>query len=59
MDADPYLVPIHEFPDWAQLGFRGMKSLNRMQSQVYKTAFLSSENLLFVLLPEQGKLMLP
>ena len=55
MDPNPYLVPITEFPDWAQLGFRGMKSLNRMQSQVYKTAFLSSENILICAPTGAGK----
>lgn len=40
------LKAIKELPEWAQPGFRGMKSLNRIQSQVYDTALFSSENML-------------
>ena len=46
LEKNPTLVPISEFPDWAQLAFKGVKSLNRMQSQVYRTAFHSAENML-------------
>eukprot|EP00889_Picochlorum_renovo_P000055 jgi/Picre1/27085/NNA_000055.t1 len=40
------LKAIKELPEWAQPGFKGMKSLNRIQSQVYDTALFSSENML-------------
>jgi activating signal cointegrator complex subunit 3 len=35
------LVPITDLPDWAQLAFRGMATLNRLQSKVYDSAFNS------------------
>ena len=40
------LVDIAELPDWAQLAFEGYKSLNRIQSKIYPSAFFSNENLL-------------
>ena len=40
------LRAIEELPKWAQPAFAGMKSLNRVQSQVYNTAMLSPENML-------------
>jgi pre-mRNA-splicing helicase BRR2 len=40
------LKEIKELPEWAQAGFKGMKSLNRIQSRVYETALFSSENML-------------
>ena len=40
------LRTIKELPEWAQPGFKGMKSLNRIQSKVYDTALFSSENML-------------
>lgn len=40
------LKTIKELPEWAQPGFKGMKSLNRIQSKVYDTALFSSENML-------------
>lgn len=40
------LVEIGSLPDWAQPGFKGMKSLNRIQSRVYDCALFSSENML-------------
>ena len=46
LEKDPTLIPVTDFPDWAQLAFKGTTSLNRMQSQVYQTAFHSSENML-------------
>ena len=35
------LRPIEEIPEWARPAFKGMKSLNRVQSRVYETALLS------------------
>jgi activating signal cointegrator complex subunit 3 len=49
------LVPTTDLPDWAQLAFRGMKSLNRLQSQVYNSAFNTSENLLICAPTGAGK----
>ncbi len=34
---------IGELPEWCQPGFKGMKSLNRIQSKVCDTALFSSE----------------
>jgi len=49
------LVPVVNLPDWAQLAFRGMKSLNRLQSKVYDSAFNTSENLLICAPTGAGK----
>lgn len=43
---DEKLVEISELPAWAQPGFKGMKSLNRIQSKVCDCALFSSENML-------------
>ena len=40
------LKEIKELPAWAQAGFKGMKSLNRLQSKVCEAALFSSENML-------------
>ncbi|KAL4451451.1 hypothetical protein ABPG75_007113 [Micractinium tetrahymenae] len=40
------LVAISALPDWAQAGFKDMKSLNRIQSRVCDCALYSSENML-------------
>lgn len=40
------LVPISDLPDWAQLAFPGYKSLNRIQSRIFSTAFTSNQNML-------------
>lgn len=39
-------VEITDLPDWAQPAFKGMKSLNRVQSRVSDCALYSSENML-------------
>jgi hypothetical protein len=44
--AGEKLVEISNLPEWAQPGFKGMKSLNRIQSRVCETALYSSENML-------------
>ena len=41
--AGEALVEISALPDWAQPGFKGMKSLNRIQSRVCDCALYSSE----------------
>ena len=43
---DERLREISELPDWAQTGFKGMKSLNRIQSKVCDTALFTGENML-------------
>ena len=49
------LRAIEELPKWAQPAFAGMKSLNRVQSQVYNTAMLSPENMLLCAPTGAGK----
>ena len=49
------LRTIEEIPSWAHPAFKGMKSLNRVQSQVYETAMLSPENLLLCAPTGAGK----
>ncbi|KAJ3372967.1 DEIH-box ATPase [Allomyces arbusculus] len=46
LGANEHLVPLSDLPEWAQLAFPNTKSLNRVQSQLYETAFQSSENML-------------
>ncbi|GAX76248.1 hypothetical protein CEUSTIGMA_g3692.t1 [Chlamydomonas eustigma] len=40
------LVKISELEDWAQLPFKGYKTLNRIQSRIFNTAYNSNENIL-------------
>ena len=40
------LVPIEKLPKYAQAGFEGFKTLNRIQSKLFKTALETDENLL-------------
>ena len=40
------LVPISSLDPVGQVAFKGMKSLNRIQSVVYPTAYHTSENML-------------
>ncbi|EFC37605.1 dead box RNA helicase [Naegleria gruberi] len=40
------LVPISIFEDWAQLAFKGYTHLNRVQSDVFYSAYKTSENML-------------
>jgi pre-mRNA-splicing helicase BRR2 len=49
------LVPIVDMPEWAQAGFSGMKSLNRVQSKLYSCAFQSNENFLLCAPTGAGK----
>lgn len=46
MQGGERLIPIRELPEWAQPAFQGMKSLNRVQSQLCDTALMSPENML-------------
>lgn len=52
---DEKLVKISDMPKWAQAGFQGMVSLNRVQSRLYKAAFQSPENLLLCAPTGAGK----
>lgn len=40
------LVAIEKLPKYAQAGFEGFKTLNRIQSKLFKTAMETDENLL-------------
>jgi activating signal cointegrator complex subunit 3 len=48
-------VPVSEFPSWAQKCFAGITHLNRLQSRLYESAFLSGENLLVAAPTGAGK----
>ena len=43
---DERLREITELPEWARKAFKGMRSLNRIQSRVCNAALFSAENLL-------------
>lgn len=49
------LVPIEEMPAWTHEAFKGPKTLNRVQSRLYPTAFGSDENLLLCAPTGAGK----
>ncbi|KAK9846320.1 hypothetical protein WJX81_001437 [Elliptochloris bilobata] len=53
--AGEVLVRIDELEDWVQLAFEGYKTLNRIQSRIYPTAFNSNENLLICAPTGAGK----
>lgn len=40
------LVAIEKLPKYAQAGFEGFKTLNRIQSKLFKTTMETDENLL-------------
>ena len=48
-------ILITELPDWAQLAFKGMTKLNRVQSKMYEAAFFSPENILLCAPTSAGK----
>ena len=52
---DERLIEISELPSWAQPAFPKMKSLNRIQSNVYQTAFNSADNVLMCAPTGAGK----
>lgn len=41
-----HIVAITELDEWAQQAFRGYRSLNRIQSRIFQTAYHSNENIL-------------
>ncbi len=45
-EGDESLVMIDRLPKYAQPAFEGFKSLNRIQSRLYKTALDTDENIL-------------
>uniref|UniRef100_A0A8C3QLE2 RNA helicase n=1 Tax=Cyanoderma ruficeps TaxID=181631 RepID=A0A8C3QLE2_9PASS len=44
--ADEQLVSVEKLPKYAQAGFEGFKTLNRIQSKLFRAALESDENLL-------------
>jgi activating signal cointegrator complex subunit 3 len=44
-DTEP-LIPISQLEDWAQLAFKGVTHLNRVQSRVFYSAYKTNENML-------------
>ncbi|XP_074602133.1 U5 small nuclear ribonucleoprotein l(3)72Ab [Brevipalpus obovatus] len=54
-DDDEALLPIDKLPRYAQPAFKGFKTLNRIQSKVYKPAMMSDENLLICAPTGAGK----
>lgn len=52
--SDP-LVLVSSLPTWAHVAFKGTKSLNRVQSKVFPSAFESDENLLLCAPTGAGK----
>lgn len=46
MAGNETFVKISSLPDWSRKAFKGMESLNRVQSKVYPIAFQSPENML-------------
>jgi activating signal cointegrator complex subunit 3 len=48
-------IPISELSDIGQLGFKGYKALNRVQSFVYESAYTTNENLLICAPTGAGK----
>ncbi|TRZ02195.1 hypothetical protein DNTS_030428 [Danionella cerebrum] len=52
---DETLVAIEKLPKYAQAGFEGFKTLNRIQSKVFKTSMETDENLLICAPTGAGK----
>ncbi|XP_023804025.1 U5 small nuclear ribonucleoprotein 200 kDa helicase-like, partial [Cyanistes caeruleus] len=44
--ADEQLFSVEKLPKYAQAGFEGFKTLNRIQSKLFRAALESDENLL-------------
>ncbi|XP_071112657.1 activating signal cointegrator 1 complex subunit 3-like [Haliotis cracherodii] len=55
IDVGQRLIPIDELDEIGQLAFRGMKSLNRIQSVVFEAAYKTNENLLICAPTGAGK----
>ncbi|XP_054164003.1 U5 small nuclear ribonucleoprotein 200 kDa helicase-like [Oppia nitens] len=54
-DPNENLVPIDKLPKYSQPAFEGFKTLNRIQSRLYKSAIESDENLLLCAPTGAGK----
>lgn len=46
MKADERLIEIKELDDFAQAAFQGYRSLNRIQSRIFRTTYFTNENIL-------------
>ena len=53
--SDESLIKISSLPEWAQKGFDGVKTLNRIQSRLYKASFEGHDNLLICAPTGSGK----
>jgi len=53
--SDDYLVPISTFGPLAQQAFKGIPTLNRLQSAVFETAYFTNNNLLICAPTGAGK----
>ncbi|KAE8618810.1 hypothetical protein XENTR_v10009514 [Xenopus tropicalis] len=53
--SDEQLVPVEKLPKYAQSGFEGFKTLNRIQSKLFKAALETDENLLLCAPTGAGK----
>ncbi|KAJ2722989.1 Pre-mRNA splicing [Coemansia sp. Benny D115] len=53
--ADEQAVSMSQLPQWAQAAFPNVEKLNRIQSRVYPTAFLSDDNMLICAPTGAGK----
>ncbi|KAH8732787.1 pre-mRNA splicing factor [Phaeosphaeriaceae sp. PMI808] len=54
-DPNERLMPTSELPDWARVGFGNSKSLNRIQTQCFPTAFNDDGNMLICAPTGSGK----
>lgn len=55
LEDNEALVRIADMPEWAHKGFEGMVTLNRIQSRLFKAAFLGHENILLCAPTGAGK----
>ncbi|PON21655.1 hypothetical protein TGAM01_v209544 [Trichoderma gamsii] len=54
-DPDDVLIPITDMPEWSRLPFSTSKSLNKIQSKTYSTAFEDDGNMLVCAPTGSGK----
>lgn len=55
VDPEGSLIPITDMPEWARVPFRKAKSLNKIQSQCYRSAFEGDGNMLVCAPTGSGK----
>lgn len=53
--ADEQMVPVEKLPKYAQAGFEGFRTLNRIQSKLFRAAMDTDENLLLCAPTGAGK----